>query len=132
MAMAASASALRLTTNQEKLEEYVQLDAQVESDPICSSAGCVQYLHKRKDLGYDINYFVPNFGADQDINDTKVSLAAAEKIQGKMLDFPNDKWKKRKIIQYPVDEPYDEDVISTAKNLADAEKQLGHKWNFAE
>ena len=43
-------------------EEHEQV--QIESDPICSSAGCVQYLHMKKGLGYKINYPVPNFGAD--------------------------------------------------------------------
>lgn len=27
--------------------EDLQLDAQTESDPICSSAGCTQYKHKK-------------------------------------------------------------------------------------
>merc|ERR1719240_2235404 len=52
-----------------------------ESDPICSSAGCTQYLHLKKDLGYKINYPVPNFGADTDIIDSKASLKLAEEMQ---------------------------------------------------
>merc|ERR1712070_729161 len=31
-------------------------DVNLESDPICSSAGCTQYKHKKKGLGYDIDY----------------------------------------------------------------------------
>jgi hypothetical protein len=49
-----------------------------KSDPICSSAGCTQYRHKKKGLGYKINYPVPNFGADKDIIDSKASLDLAE------------------------------------------------------
>ena len=40
---------------------------QISSDPICSSAGCTQYKHKKKDLGYKIDYPVPNFGKDHDL-----------------------------------------------------------------
>jgi hypothetical protein len=45
---------------------FVQTDSdlKMESDPICSSAGCTQYPHPSKDRGYKIDYFVPNFGAD--------------------------------------------------------------------
>lgn len=38
-----------------------------KSDPICSSAGCTQYEHPKKDRGYKVDYFVPQFGADHDI-----------------------------------------------------------------
>merc|ERR1719450_2077926 len=66
----------------------------LESDPICSSAGCTQYKHKHKKLGYDIDYFVPHFGTDQEINDNFEDLKVAEKIQGHKLDFwGNGKWK---------------------------------------
>lgn len=60
--------------------EYVQSLSQLntESDPICSSAGCSQYKHKKKPRGYDINYFVPNFGVDTDIIDNHHSLAISE------------------------------------------------------
>lgn len=65
--------------------EDVQLDSDVasntktESDPICSSAGCTQYKHGGKGLGYDINYGVPNFGEDHEISDLKHNLAIVEK-----------------------------------------------------
>ena len=109
-------------------EEHEQL--QLESDPICSSAGCVQYLHKVKGLGYKINYPVPNFGADTDIIDSKASLDLAEKMQQHQLDLPNKKWRKPKFVKYPYEDPLDEDAIDTMKNLADAEKELGHKWEI--
>jgi hypothetical protein len=48
------------------------------SDPICNSSGCTQYKHKKKDLGYKIDYFVPNFGGDSEINESKASLKLAE------------------------------------------------------
>ena len=110
--------------------ENVQLNSNIESDPICSSAGCTQYKHKKKELGYKINYFVPHFGADTEINESKASLVTAEAMLGHKLDFPNDKYKKPKKVQYTKTAPYDEDVVDTQKNLDDAEKQLGHKWTL--
>merc|ERR1711990_1201799 len=65
----------------------------LESDPICSSAGCTQYKHKKKKLGYDIDYFVPNFGRDKDINDDFDSIAQAEAMYNHKIDLPNAKWK---------------------------------------
>ena len=50
----------------------------IKSDPICSSAGCTQYKHKKTELGYDLDYPVPNFGEDTEITDTKNSLLTAE------------------------------------------------------
>ena len=82
-----------------------------ESDPVCSSAGCVQYLHKKKGLGYKIDYPVPNFGADMDIIDSRASLDKAEKLQSHELDLPNGKWKKSKFVKYPYEDPLDEDAI---------------------
>ena len=40
----------------------------IQSDPICSSAGCTQYNHPRNG-GPKIprDYFVPNFGRDSDV-----------------------------------------------------------------
>ena len=102
------------------------------SDPICSSAGCVQYLHKHKDLGYKINYPVPNFGEDKDITDSKASLDLAEQQQGHKLDLPNKKWRKPKVVEWSHDDPLDEDAISTLKNLEDAEKTLHHKWKLTD
>merc|ERR1712032_1652623 len=103
---------------------------QLKSDPICSSAGCVQYLHPSKDRGYKINYPVPNFGAGLDIIDSRASLKQAEEMQQHELDLPNKKWRKPKVIQYPKDEELDEDAVDSLKNLDDAEKELKHKWTI--
>jgi hypothetical protein len=46
----------------------VQLDAEVESDPICNSAGCTQYKHPDStEAKYPMDYGVPNFGMDRDV-----------------------------------------------------------------
>ena len=54
----------------------------ITSDPICSSAGCDQYKHKGRALGYDLDYKVPNFGEDTDITAAKKHIAQQEKIHG--------------------------------------------------
>ena len=43
------------------------LKLQISSDPICSSAGCPT----KKDKGHPKDYFVPNFGMDEDIASTQ-------------------------------------------------------------
>lgn len=40
---------------------------QLESDPICSSAGCDQYKHPKAKDSWDKDYPVPHFGMDRDI-----------------------------------------------------------------
>jgi len=45
----------------------VQIDSEVLSDPICSSAGCTQYKLPDDGPRYPMDYFVPNFGVDHDI-----------------------------------------------------------------
>lgn len=55
----------------------------VESDPVCHSAGCTQYLHPKpakKDV-HPMNYFVPNFGRDEDVTTTFNSMIVAEDLR---------------------------------------------------
>jgi hypothetical protein len=60
------------------------MDVQIGSDPICSSAGCTQYEHPKVE-SHPMDYFVPNFGVDQDIISHDTSLAIAEKQLGHKL-----------------------------------------------
>jgi hypothetical protein len=115
---------LEVTEDGEGSYSLLQTDADLnlESDPICSSAGCTQYKHKTKGLGYKINYPVPNFGADSDIIESKASLKLAEELQGHELDLPNKKWRRPKQIDYDFNMSLDGDVIDTMKNLDDSEK----------
>lgn len=63
-------------------------DVQLESDPICSSAGCTQYEHP-KIKSHPVDYFVPNFGPDQEaVKDNENSLANAEKQLNHKLVIP--------------------------------------------
>lgn len=114
---------------------YVQSLAELnlESDPICSSAGCSQYKHKKKPRGYDINYFVPNFGVDRDITDNHDSLELAENALSHKLEMGTEKSKAKwhnvaKDTDYNFAPKLDADVKITQKNLGDAESTLGHRW----
>ena len=51
------------------------------SDPICNSYKCTQYLHP-KVKGHPVDYFVPNFGPDEDIASTQSHEAAASAALG--------------------------------------------------
>merc|ERR1712032_508390 len=114
----------------------VQTDEQSESDPICSSAGCTQYKHKKKPLGYKINSPVPNFGVDTDIIDNHASLELAEGMKSHRLALGTEaskaKWHNpAKDVDYNFAPKLDGDIITTNKNLADTEKNLGHHWALA-
>jgi TfoX/Sxy family transcriptional regulator of competence genes len=114
----------------------VQTDEQSESDPICSSAGCTQYKHKKKPLGYKINYPVPNFGVDTDILDNHHSLSIAEAMKSHGLQLGTEaskaKWHNpANDVDYNFVPKLDGDIISTNKNLADTERNLGHHWALA-
>merc|ERR1712195_194284 len=62
--LVASASAIRLV-----------------SDPICNSAGCTQYKHpESKEATWPMNYGVPSFGMDRDIQGNLENLEIAEGI----------------------------------------------------
>ena len=76
-----------------KDDHLVQMQA--GSDPVCSSAGCTQYLHPAKKLGYAADYVVPNFGADHDMVSTEAHTAAAEARLGHQwtpTKDEDDKW----------------------------------------
>ena len=111
-------------------------DVKLDSDPICSSAGCDQYKHKKKDRGYKINYPVPSFGVDTDILANLASLELAEGMKQHKLEMGTEaskaKWHNvAKDTDYNFAPKLDGDVITTHKNLADAQVTLGHKWLLA-
>ena len=108
-------------------------DLSLESDPICSSAGCTQYKHKKKELGYKINYSVPNFGVDNDINEDFASIKTAEGMVGHKFQIgtaeSKERWaNKAKDTDYDFNPALDGDVIGTLSNLKNAEGSLSHKW----
>jgi hypothetical protein len=54
----------------------------LESDPICSSAGCTQYSHPNAGKGIPRDYFVPSFGKDKEMVATQKHWEDQEKIFG--------------------------------------------------
>ena len=106
---------------------------QLDSDPICSSAGCNQYKQKKTPLGYDLDYFVPNFGVDTDITNTHKSILNAELTHGHKLIFGTKESRakyhnKAKDVDYNFAPELDEDIVTSKSNLKNAEGKLGHEW----
>merc|ERR1712224_73648 len=103
-------------------------EAEVESDPICSSAGCTQYKHAKKKPLYPMNYAVPNFGIDKpEVQATDDSLKQAEKQLGH-------KWiwtKPAKGSGPPtlIDRGMDTDIKTSIDNLNAMESKYG-KWTL--
>ena len=106
-------------------------DLMVQSDPICSSAGCTQYkLPDVKKKDYPKDYPVPNLGKDHDIIGTFGSLKDAERIR-------NHKWNW--VLRKEGDPPLNpaertlynfkpalsDDIITSQNNLENAERDLG-------
>ena len=63
----------------------VDEDNLVQSDPICNSAECSQYLHPKKKDAYPVNYPVPDFGVDRDIQVTQANAAAVPDFDPTMI-----------------------------------------------
>ena len=109
----------------------------IESDPICSSAGCTQYKTKKTPLGYDLDYFVPNFGPDPDMVGTMNSIKIGEAMHNKKWVMGTKESKARyhnkaKDVDYNFAPALDEHIVDSQTNLANAEKRLGHNWVIEE
>ena len=57
---------------------HLSKEATHKSDPICSSAGCTQYLHPEGAAGHPMDYPVADFGVDHHIKESQASEKAAE------------------------------------------------------
>jgi hypothetical protein len=74
-----------------------------------------------------VNYFVPNFGADNDdINTTKKNMAAAEASLGHVMQASFDPPATPPRNYFVPHFGEDEDILATKKHTAAAEKALGH------
>jgi len=113
-----------------KYEPWNFVQTEVESDPICSSAGCNQYKHPKKDPGYDMDYPVPNLGIDRDIQDHNENLPIAEKIVGHHWNFVLEKppLNPAKKTLYDYSPKLEKDMTDAATNLDLVEGQMGHKY----
>jgi len=94
---------------------FVQTQTDIESDPICSSAGCNQYKHPKKDPGYDKDYPVVNLGVDRDIIDDHENLPIAEKIVGHHWVWDDSDRPKK--IKYDYSPKLEGDMIDAKVNL---------------
>ena len=108
---------------------FVQLDAETESDPICSSAGCDQYEHPKL-KGYPMDYPVPSFGADPEITSVHSALANAETQVGhKWVLEPLGKDKGPVI--YNDQKPLDVDIQNSLESM-DRQEGIHGAWNPAQ
>jgi len=101
--------------------------AQVKSDPICSSAGCTQFKHPEVE-SHPMDYFVPNFGQDQDIKNTLADEKVASKVVGKHWKFPtgDDRWKNpARDVDYNFAPELDSQIKDSLANTKYAESELG-------
>ena len=113
-------------SNQNKLFDLMNL----QSDPICSSAGCTQYKHPEPEADPPRDYPVPDFGEDPDIAGTISNEAVSSKIVGHTWKFKTpESWEKyrnkAKDTDYNFAPELDDDIKTTVKNAGDAEKNLG-------
>jgi len=102
---------------------------QLDSDPVCSSAGCM-YGEKAT---HPMDYKVPNFGQDHIIKESHESLDWAEKNLGKKW-IPNlEKQKPKPEIMYDNEnnKPLDGDMTDSLSNLKSTEKKLGN-WKLPQ
>ena len=84
-----------------------------------------------------MNYPVPNFGHDPDMVGTMNSLEIAEKMNNHKLIMgtPESKAKWHNVAKdtlYDFAPKLTGDMLTTAKNLQDAQTRLGHKWVIEE
>jgi len=96
----------------------LQTEAEVESDPINSSAGLTQYLHPEAKAGHPMDYKVANFGQDHEVKDSISNEKIASKLVGHKWDWKEN--KARDIVQYET-RPLDVDIQSSLKNLKSQE-----------
>jgi len=101
-------------------------------DPICSSAGCVQFKHPEAAAGPPMDYPVPSFGADPDMEATANSISIGEAMYNHKIVMGTEESKaqwanpaKEAGSQYNFDPELDHDIQVSHTNLANAEAALG-------
>ena len=95
---------------------------QLQSDPICSSAGCTQYKQPEGPPQHPMDYFVPNFGMDKkDVLWTQENEKVASALVGHAWSFKTpeswEKWRNRaKDVDYNFDMELSEDMKTSLSN----------------
>jgi len=100
----------------------------MQSDPICSSAGCSQYKQPEGPPSHPMDYKVPNFGMDHDILATETDEKVAAALVGHAWAFKTpeswEKWRNRaKDTDYNFDPKLSEDMVTNANSVKIAENQ---------
>ena len=106
----------------------------ISSYPICSSSGCSQYKHpESKEAKYDMDYPVPSFGMDRDIQGSLENLSVAQNIvKHQWVGIDKDKYSNpAKKVNYNFAPKLDGDIIDSQAHLASTEKRLDHTYELA-
>ena len=130
MGICALVMTVQARSHQEKLYDLMQL----QSDPICSSAGCEQFKHPEKEEEPPKDYFVPNFGQDSDIIHSLNSERVASKLVGHNWKFKTDdsleKYRNKALdTDYNFAPALDGDMKDSLTNQRSAEGRLG-MWDM--
>jgi len=101
-----------------------EAELQLESDPIGASIGIVQYLHPKEEK-HPVDYFVPDFGNDPDMDATANSIKIAEQAHSHKLIMgtPESKAKWHNLAKetmYNFAPELDEDIVTSQANEARA------------
>ena len=104
---------------------------QLQSDPICSSAGCTQYKQPDGPKPHPMDYFVPNFGMDHDIVASETDEKIASALVGHNWAFKTpESWEKyrnrAKDADYNFDPELSEDMRTNANSMKIAEAEHGN------
>lgn len=78
------------------------------------------------------DYFVPNFGKDEDIATTQGHVLAAEASLGHQWDWHKDTSKPPPRDYFVPNFGEDREITFTRQHLAQTEEKLGHKWNWSK
>ena len=78
------------------------------------------------------DYFVPNFGKDEDIAGTQGNAIAAESKLGHTWDWQKDTSKPPPRDYFIPNFGEDREISFTRQHLAQTEEKLGHKWNWSK
>ena len=116
-----------------------EADLNLESDPICSSAGCVQYTHPKAkgDGGNGPLYKIAPDGADPEMEATQKSIAIAESLYRHKWDFGTARSRAlkkyhnvAKDTNYNFAPKLDSEIVDAQTNLRVTEKRLNHHWVY--
>jgi len=109
----------------------------MQSDPICSSAGCSQYKQPEGGPDHPMNYFVPNFGMDRDVLATEANEKVASALIGHAWAFKTpESWEKYRNRAKDTEYNFDPELSEEAKTslnstkIAENQKDTPFNWDF--